>query len=202
MTYENEKNSNLLLMCLIPIFLIGVIVYNLDTSEAAKEKPKKARSGRIDESAESGRINRPLFLGRGKPLSSRNIADIMKGIVKPNGGDATVLEHRDGNTESQYSSWVTIDVYDPELHKKIEVILGYSRRNMSTGRKQPGYLVFKKIDPFNNKMYDISKIGSGDVYREFEILVKGEVTGCYVYPVNEYTKSQEVVKYLQRIYFN
>ena len=109
---------------------------------------------------------------------------IAEGIIKPFGGDATAIQHRDGNTKSNYTS----ASYDAGI------ALGYATHDQF-GRPCNGYLAKIEIDPRSTCFIDMK---DDDVFNEKEVLIKGMLKGCPVMYVTPRTTVAEVYQTLGR----
>lgn len=117
-----------------------------------------------------------LTLFRGVNSDNVHFKDALKGVVKPNGGNASPLEHNQGNTlNSPYTSWTT----DPI------VATNYAMRGSGSG------VVLKANVPAsstvvspNLKMVNLVQ-KPGTVVSESEVLVNKTITNASAIPVKK-----------------
>lgn len=172
--------SVLLLMSVVTIIVLNNITFSMKTSSAKVIPISKLTQQAITRSM----IHKSMVLGRGEPAVSPNIKRILKGTIKPHGGNATQVDHQHGNTNSNYSSWVEVSSLNTE---KLKIILGYATHDPFDGTPCNGVIMVRKVNPSENNMYDVEKFPLGDVFGEYEILVEGILRGCFVIHVTPQT---------------
>ena len=102
------------------------------------------------------------------------------GTIIPFPGDATIIQHRDGNTRSGRSSWTI----DPNCG------LNYAKFGGEPDIPGFGYLFIKAFNPNSVNYTDMSY---NDIYGDSEVLIKGVVEGCLVIKVTPWTTVAEVL---------
>ena len=102
------------------------------------------------------------------------------GTVTPIPGDATVVEHRNGNTKSGRSSW-SMDFgtsYNYARYGDVPDVVGF------------GYLYVKAFNPNSVNYCDM---GEDDIYNDSEVLIKGVVPDCLTIEITPFTNAAEVM---------
>lgn len=87
-------------------------------------------------------------------------------------GHNNPVEHRDGNTNSVYTSWTT----------DINVAINFATTD-TYGEPCCGIILAKKMDLASKNITDVRNLLGGDLHDESEFLVEKIVEGCVIYPV-------------------
>jgi len=112
-------------------------------------------------------------LYRGVPLSSKRGKFAKKGIAKPFKGNATVEQHRNGDTRSNRTSWT----------ERPSIAVPYATYDQY-GNPCDGYILEKRFDLNSPDVFDVNSLkDGGDIFNELEFIIKGIITGCKVYYV-------------------
>jgi len=106
------------------------------------------------------------FIYRGIPCGHKFFDDAANGIARPYGGHSIPSLHRDGDNNSQFTSWSTD--YTVAYHYATQGINGPCN----------GIILMKKVDLSGNRFVDVNTIPGGDAFNEKEIFVKGMINGC------------------------
>lgn len=93
---------------------------------------------------------------RGVPDSHIYYQDALQGIARPRGGPATPIQHNQGFTDSEYTSWTT----------SYQIAL---RKALNSNTKGQGIVLQKDFD-------EAEIILSPDTYAESEVFICGLVT--------------------------
>lgn len=183
-TTINPKRIGLLIL-LVSISLILVnqfskkIYFNLwDTRAWPIEQPRDITKSKFMQ-----------VVFRGTPEGHFREKSVLKGKIKPFKGNATPVEHVNGNTNSGYSS-VTTD---------ISVALNYATHDWQ-GNPCNGYLSFKEVDLNAPNIINVDDLrGLDTYYNEKEFLIRGITKGwTIVYVTNGMSVNQVLRKIRDR----
>jgi len=95
-----------------------------------------------------------------------------RGRVKPYGGHNNPRRHRDGDNHSVFTSWTT------------DVKTAFYYGTHDEFGPCDGIILVKLVDINNPDLVtDIRTVKDGDVYREYEYLLTGDIKGCFIFPV-------------------
>lgn len=106
------------------------------------------------------------FIYRGVPLGHPGYDNALSGIAVPCGGKSTPTMHREGFTDSPYTSWTT------------DIMVAYRFATMGYNNRVAGVILMKKVDLSGPRFVDVETLPNGNIYKESEILVKGMMNGC------------------------
>jgi len=104
------------------------------------------------------------ILYRGIPDTHTMSKFAEQGISKPFGGNATPLQHRDGDTRSKYTSWT----------RNLKIAINYATHDAS-GVPCDGWLLVKIFIIGDPNYIDMAGY---DIFGEDEVLIKEIVKGC------------------------
>ena len=142
-------------LILTGVFLTCLILYFAGTGTMTKPLPRVV-----------GKTTNIQIIYRGIPLGHPGYESAKDGIARPVGGNSTPWMHRDGQTNSVYTSWTT----------NLSVAYQYATRGLYG--TCDGIILVKKVDLNNDRITEIDKVPGGDLYNEYEILIKGMMNGA------------------------
>jgi len=129
-------------------------------------------------------------LYRGEPRKKKRGKFAKHGIAKPFKGNATIQEHRDGDTRSNGTSWTT----------RPSIAVPYANFDRY-GNATDGWILEKRFDLNSPDVFDVNSLrDGGDIFNELEFIIKGIITGCKVYyiPINSDPMTIETQIYLNQ----
>jgi hypothetical protein len=106
------------------------------------------------------------FIYRGIPLGHPGYENALSGIAAPCGGVSTPTMHREGFTDSPYTSWTT------------DIMIAYQFATTGFNNRVPGVILMKKVDLSGPRFVDAETLPGGNIYKEAEIMVKGLMNGA------------------------
>jgi hypothetical protein len=125
------------------------------------------------------------FIYRGIPIGHRGYANATSGISAPLGGNSKPWQHRDGMTNSNYTSWTT------------ELTVAYKFATTNAYGRCDGIILVKKVDVSGDRFVNMEKEPGGDMFGEKEILVKGMINGCLPIKVTSGMNSSELLNLIK-----
>jgi hypothetical protein len=125
------------------------------------------------------------FIYRGIPIGHPGYTNAMMGISAPMGGNNKAWQHREGQTNSPFTSWTTN--------------LSVAYRYATTGFYGPcdGVILVKKVNLNNDRFVDMEKEPGGNAYNESEILIKGLMNGCIPIVVKQNTSYNDLLNIIK-----
>jgi hypothetical protein len=157
------------------LLLFGIVI---SLFVVIKLVPGKAATRNIIRTTEVETFNETVYRG----ICERHVfySDAKKGIARPYGGNSNPISHRNGNNNSNRTSW------SRSFRKAFEFAT-----TDEYGNRCDGVIQIKNGIP-TNLVFDITKIAGNDIFREQEIQIEGIVTGCIVIPVKANDNWQKI----------
>lgn len=103
---------------------------------------------------------------RGVNMFHPGYIDAKAGTAKPIGGHELPGLHRDGYTDSEFTSWTT------------DITIAYTFATTCVNGRCSGVILIKRADLTKGRYTDMKTIPGGDKFHESEILVKGIMEGA------------------------
>ena len=151
----------LILLALGMTFIFGKIIY-ININAHPIEVPRDITKSKYMKT-----------LYRGVSLSSKRAKFAKKGIAKPFKGNASIEEHRNGNTRSGRTSWT----------ERPSIAVPYANYDQY-GNPCDGYILEKRFDLNSPDVFNVNDLrDGGDLFNEVEFIIKGLISGCKVYYV-------------------
>ncbi|TGD56537.1 DUF6443 domain-containing protein [Flavobacterium humi] len=150
---------------------MGGLVTNLGAIVVAH----KAGTSKVSATAvaETTSAETTTTLYRGVNTTSPAFENATQGTAVPRGGTATAAEHNAGNTNSEFTSWST----NPEVAKNFALRTSGEGVIMETTVPTSSTVASPSVK-------NVNLIQGGGVVNESEVLLKGNVSGATVTPVN------------------
>jgi len=125
------------------------------------------------------------FIYRGVPIGHPGYDYALDGIAKPIGGHNSPWLHRDGETNSNFTSWTT------------NLSIAYRFATHGLKGKCNGVILVKKANLNSDRIVDMQKEPGGDAYNEKEILIKGMMNGAIPVLVTSGTNHLDLVNQIK-----
>lgn len=113
--------------------------------------------------------------------------DAKNGISKPIGGHSNPGLHRDGYTDSEFTSWTT------------DITIAYTFATTCQNGRCSGIILAKVVRLSELKHYVTEKIPGGDKFKEHEILIQETIKGAIPIPVRPGMTRDMIINTLKKM---
>jgi hypothetical protein len=133
----------------------------------------------------ASKVDNVKLIYRGITLGNPGYDAALIGKSYPIGGHSSPLMHRDGQTNSNFTSWTT------------DILVAYKFATNGLYGRCTGVILIKKIDVSDARFVETQKLVGGDIYDEKEILVKGMMNGAIPVLVNPDLTKEAILKLIK-----